>query len=63
METSLSNALAKEKSASKKMNATNAKALTAMKQKIKKAAKEYEVEINKFKEVSAMHVLVCYLLN
>ncbi|TEB15743.1 hypothetical protein FA13DRAFT_1747410 [Coprinellus micaceus] len=49
LETSVNDALSKEK-AKKKLNATNAKALTAMKQKIKKAHKEHETEIKKYQQ-------------
>ncbi|KAF8210123.1 eukaryotic translation initiation factor 3 subunit 8 N-terminus-domain-containing protein [Mycena galopus ATCC 62051] len=58
LENSVNNALTKEKEAkqekdakqksSKALNATNAKALTAMKQKLKKSVKENEADINKY---------------
>ncbi|EIW82943.1 eukaryotic translation initiation factor 3 subunit 8 [Coniophora puteana RWD-64-598 SS2] len=50
METSLNEAIAKEKEAKKKMNATNARALNSMKQKVKKAFKEYETEISSYQK-------------
>ena len=52
LESSLNAAIAKEKEAKKKMNASNARAMTAMKQKVKKIVKEYEKEVKQFQEVS-----------
>jgi translation initiation factor 3 subunit C len=51
LEKSLNTAIAKEKEAKKKMNATNNRALNAMKQKVKRAVKEYEKEIKLFQAV------------
>lgn len=45
---------AKEKEPKKKLNATLAKALTAMRQKLKKAVKEHESDIAKFKRASLL---------
>ncbi|KAG2340597.1 hypothetical protein BDR05DRAFT_1061455 [Suillus weaverae] len=48
LENSLNAALVKEKEAKKKMNATNARALNSMKQKVRKTAKEFEKEVQQY---------------
>lgn len=39
------------------MNASNARALTAMKQKVKKVLKEYESDVKRFQEVRESHTV------
>ncbi len=61
LEAGLNTALAKEKEAKKKMNASNARALTAMKQKVRKTVKEYEKEIRQYNDVCdpyRLHILL-----
>lgn len=50
LEDFMNEAISKQKVSIKKMNATNAKGLNAMKQKIKRNNKDYTTEIDKFRE-------------
>jgi translation initiation factor 3 subunit C len=50
MEDFMNEAIARQKVSTKKMNATNAKGLNAMKQKIKRNNKDYANEIDKYRE-------------
>ena len=51
---SLDDTLAAAQGAKKKMNATNSKALNAMKQKLKKTQRDHEDTIKRYKEVSVV---------
>jgi hypothetical protein len=51
LEGALNLAIAKEKESKKKMNASNARALNGMKQKVKKTVKDFEKEVKAFQEV------------
>ncbi|KAM0800024.1 eukaryotic translation initiation factor 3 subunit 8 N-terminus-domain-containing protein [Usnea florida] len=50
LEDLMNEAIAKQKVSTKKMNATNARGLNAMKQKIKRNNKDYTIEIDKYRE-------------
>ena len=50
LEDLMNEAIAKQKVSTKKMNATNARGLNAMKQKIKRNNKDYTTEIDKYRE-------------
>ncbi|MCJ1410785.1 Translation initiation factor 3 subunit c [Ptychographa xylographoides] len=50
LEDFMNETIAKQKVSTKKMNATNAKGLNAMKQKIKRNNREYATEIDKYRE-------------
>ncbi len=50
LEDLMNEAIAKQKVSTKKMNATNAKGLNAMKQKIKRNNKDYIAELEKYRE-------------
>jgi len=50
LEEFMNEAIAKQKVSTKKMNATNARGLNAMKQKIKRNNKDYTAEIEKYRE-------------
>lgn len=51
LESQIASASAKEKESGKKMNASNAKSLNGMKQKVKKAMREYEAGVQAYAKV------------
>lgn len=53
----MNEAIAKQKVSTKKMNATNARGLNAMKQKIKKNNKDYATEVEKYREDKADYLM------
>ena len=53
----MNDAIAKQKVSTKKMNATNARGLNAMKQKIKRNNKDYASEIEKYREDKADYMM------
>lgn len=56
LEDSVNQAASLSKDAKKKMNASNAKAMNSMKQKIKKYNKSYEADIESFRAVNTSFV-------
>ncbi|KAG8530024.1 Translation initiation factor 3 subunit c [Bacidia gigantensis] len=57
LEDLMNDAIAKQKVSTKKMNATNAKGLNIMKQKIKRNNKDYMTEIDKYREDKADYMM------
>ncbi len=58
LEDFLNETIAKQKVSTKKMNATNAKGLNAMKQKIKRNNKDYVPELEKYREDKDEYMMV-----
>lgn len=58
LEDFLNEALQKEKEAKKKINATQAKALNSMKNKIKKIVRQFEDEVEKWRQVSVIKFFI-----
>lgn len=58
LEDFLNETIAKQKVSTKKMNATNAKGLNAMKQKIKRNNKDYVAELEKYREDKDEYMMV-----
>lgn len=63
LEGTVTNAIAKEKEAKKKLNATHARALNGLRQKIKKLLKENEVDVKHFQEVSSWDLVFHSILD
>lgn len=61
LETNVSDAQSKD--AKKKMNATNARAFTAMKQKVKKTLKDFEKEVKQYQAVRLMTNITTKILS
>jgi translation initiation factor 3 subunit C len=61
LETSVNDAQSKD--AKKKMNATNARALTVVKQKVKKTLKDFEKEVKQYQAVCYITDSICTSLS